>query len=176
MEQQQYKQEPFVAEKPAMGSPAPGGPNAVFNGQPQASAYPQGHIAPGAPGRWTFGLFDCCSPVDTCCLGCWCPCILYGKTYAREHGDPDASGVNTSCMAWYAASCFGAACILQFMNRGQIREKYGIEGGSFGDFCASWCCGCCTLIQEDKESIVRLTGTDPKTKERYISPGQMSYP
>lgn len=64
MDQQQYKQDPFVAEKPAMGGPVP--VPADPNGAPAAAAYPQGHIAPGAPGRWTFGLFDCCSPFSTC--------------------------------------------------------------------------------------------------------------
>jgi len=27
------------------------------------------------------------------CLGCWCPCILYGKTQARNDGDPNSSGL-----------------------------------------------------------------------------------
>ncbi len=26
-------------------------------------------------------------------MATWCPCILYGKTHARNHGDPDASGL-----------------------------------------------------------------------------------
>lgn len=42
--------------------------------------------------KWLFGLWDCCSPMSTCCLGCWCPCLLYGKTYAREHGEGETNG------------------------------------------------------------------------------------
>jgi Cys-rich protein (TIGR01571 family) len=80
------------------------------------------------------------------------------------------------CLAWYALSCIGGACILQFLNRGSTREKYGIRGGSCGDFCTSWCCICCALVQEEKESIVRTTGMDPKTEKPYVSPGQMTYP
>lgn len=59
---------------------------------------------------WTFGLFDCFRPCSTCkqlqtaskgsarglittgCLGCWCPCLLFGKTFAREHGDGESNG------------------------------------------------------------------------------------
>lgn len=44
--------------------------------------------------KWLFGFFDCCSPLPTCCLATWCPCILFGKTYAREHGESDTSGCN----------------------------------------------------------------------------------
>jgi PLAC8 family len=33
-------------------------------------------------GTWTTGLCDC-SDLGTCCLGIWCPCILYGKTQFR---------------------------------------------------------------------------------------------
>lgn len=53
------------------------------------------------------------------------------------------------------------------MQRGNTREKHSIEGNIFGDFCASCCCGCCTLIQEEKESIVRVEGIDPKTGQAY---------
>jgi hypothetical protein len=30
------------------------------------------------------------------CLGCWCPCILYGKTQDRYKGDHESSGCNGS--------------------------------------------------------------------------------
>ena len=60
--------------------------------------------------HWTFGFWSCFSPIDiwfvidrlylksvanltSSCLGCWCPCILYGKTQARQDGDPNASGL-----------------------------------------------------------------------------------
>lgn len=56
-----------------------------------------------------------------------------------------------------------------------MREKYGIEGSTLGDFCGALCCACCQLVQEDKESIVRTTGIDPKTKQAYSSPTEMSY-
>jgi len=149
-------QQPNGAEKPMNGA---------------AGAYPG-----GAGAKWSFGLFDCFSPFGTCCLGCWCPCILYGKTQDRYKGDHDSSGINGSCCAFYALMCVGLPCILQCTNRGATRDRYGIEGSSFGDFCSTCWCGCCTLVQEEKEAIVRTTGMDPKTKQPYASPGQMTYP
>lgn len=54
---------------------------------------------------------------NTCCLGFWVPCALYGKTNWRLtqiNGGRDATdsswksndGCNTSCWAWYGAWCF----------------------------------------------------------------------
>jgi hypothetical protein len=33
-------------------------------------------------GNWSAGLCDC-TDIGTCCLGIWCPCILYGRTQYR---------------------------------------------------------------------------------------------
>ncbi|KIV95193.1 hypothetical protein PV10_02873 [Exophiala mesophila] len=169
-------------EKTYNGADAPmqqpmGAPH-QHNGGAAAVAYPQNHNhgSRGANGAWSFGLFDCFSPFGTCCLSCWCPCILYGKNQDIERGDPDSSGCNGSCLAWYCLSCFGVSCILQCINRTSLREKYGIEGGSCGDFCTSCCCTCCALIQENKEVKVRTTGIDPTTEKPYASPSQMAYP
>jgi len=57
-----------------------------------------------------------------------------------------------------------------------MRQKYGIEGSSCGDFATACCCPCCELIQEEKESILRTTGINPKTQQPYQSPGGMAYP
>lgn len=44
--------------------------------QAQAPVQAQAHNHPknGFGNKWLFGLFDCCSPLDTCCLGFWCSC------------------------------------------------------------------------------------------------------
>lgn len=48
----------------------------------------------GYGSKWLFGFWDWFSPVSTCCLSCWCPCVLYGKTCARERGEGEKSGCN----------------------------------------------------------------------------------
>jgi Cys-rich protein (TIGR01571 family) len=61
--------------------------------------------------------------------------------------------------------------IIQTIRRGEMREKYGIEGSCCGDCCTTFWCGCCALVQEEKEMELRtrpeLTG--------YKSTPQMAY-
>jgi hypothetical protein len=43
------------------------------------------------------------------CMAYWCPCVLFGRTYARDHGDPDSSGMNSSvCLSEFFARLFYA--------------------------------------------------------------------
>lgn len=57
-----------------------------------------------------------------------------------------------------------------------MRARFGIvEGTSWKDCMVSWCCHCCALVQEEKESLLRTAGVDPKTGEVYCSPDAMSY-
>ncbi|KAK5084725.1 hypothetical protein LTR05_005803 [Lithohypha guttulata] len=162
-------------------------PTTAYQPQQPVSEKPQPHVHAHAVGqqhsgskfgnKWLFGLFDCFSPFGTCCLGTWCPCILAGKTYAREHGEGETDGFNMMCIGNCCAISFGFAGCLQCIMRSQQREKYGIESNSFNDFCISCCCSCCALIQEDKESIVRTTGMNPKTNIAYQPVHQgMQYP
>ncbi|KAK5940241.1 hypothetical protein PMZ80_007661 [Knufia obscura] len=129
----------------------------------QTHSHEHGHSHVHGPkfgNKWTFGLFDCFSPLSTCCLSWWCSCFLFGKTYDREHGKGETSGCNGMCCAWYCAACLGFQSCLQCIVRTQQRERHGIEGSS-----------------EEKESIVRNTGIDPKTKVAYQPlPQGMEYP
>lgn len=62
------------------------------------------------------------------------------------------------------------------MKRGDMRAKHGIEGNGCTDCMTAWCCYCCALIQEEKESLLRTQGVDPKTGQQYQAPTGMSYP
>jgi len=117
---------------------------------------------------WLNDLFDCFDPTETCLFACLIPCILFGKTAAREE-DPslkDYNAVNGKCVAF---SC----CPHMFLRRerGKLREKYGIQG-SWGEDCfATWCCGLCTLVQLEKESKQRA-----EAAAGYQAPQPMQYP
>ncbi|KAL7939393.1 PLAC8 family domain-containing protein [Trichoderma chlorosporum] len=102
---------------------------------------------------WAHGLFDCCSPGGLCFLTTCCPCITYGKVQHRmKHGNlDDYSCCNFSCVIFACLAHCGLQCIPTTMQRGDIREKHGLEGGCFGDFCKSCWCNCCVLIQSEKE-------------------------
>lgn len=43
------------------------------------------------------------------------------------------------------------------MKRGEIRERFGIQGSGMGDCCVSYWCLCCALIQQDNEVKARLS-------------------
>jgi len=61
--------------------------------------------------------------------------------------------------------------------RGSIRHKYGIDSNGCNDCLLSWCCGCCTLIQEDKE-VRSQDERGPMMQQGYGAPNggqQMVY-
>ena len=55
------------------------------------------------------------------------------------------------------------------MKRKQIRETYGIKGSGMSDCCMSYWCGCCAVMQHEKE-VMRRTGA---VTEAYKAPGGM---
>lgn len=127
---------------------------------------------------WTNSLWACFSPPDLCCISCCLPCVTFGKTFHRLHKSADMAGyepVNTSCIAFYAASCFGVQFLLQAMQSQTIRERHNLEGSCVKDILCACCCGCCAVIQAEKESKLRASeaGTAPEQykNEQMVMPG-----
>jgi hypothetical protein len=56
-----------------------------------------------------------------------------------------------------------------------MRARYGIEGSESDDCMEAWCCHCCALIQEEKESLLRNAGIEAKTGQQYQSPAGMNF-
>lgn len=54
-----------------------------------------------------------------------------------------------------------------------IREKYNLEGSCVMDIAKSCCCGCCALIQAEKESELRETEKGAVVTGQYASEGGM---
>ncbi|CAG7921791.1 unnamed protein product [Penicillium olsonii] len=107
--------------------------------------------------EWNYSLFDCCSPGTLCLMACCLPCLAYGKTQARVQ-DPSLRGfsyVNSSCAIWTFLSFGALQWISQTITRGELRKQHGIEGSCCGDCCVSTFCGCCAIIQEEKEAELR---------------------
>lgn len=50
------------------------------------------------------------------------------------------------------------------LKRGEIRERYGIEGTGTKDCCVSYWCPCCALIQQDNEVKARAAAAAPITQ------------
>jgi len=107
------------------------------------------------------GLFDCFEPIEDCVIGYFAPCIIYGRTSERllknSNNEADHELVNNECIMFGVAACFGLHWVLNTLKRGEIRQRYNIEGSMVEDCALSWCCGCCAVIQQDKEVRQRLS-------------------
>jgi len=100
-------------------------------------------------GKFRNRFCSCCDNMGLCCLGCWCPCIVYAKTRARFN-NPRLSKEQLPCCS---GACCGFATVLMFcppfqcifgwMQRGDIRAKYDIEGNGCVDCLAHTFCDCC---------------------------------
>ena len=59
------------------------------------------------------------------------------------------------------------------MQRADIRHKYNLQGDFVTDLLTSCCCGCCSLIQQEKE--VEIRERELGEKAAYVKPEGMSY-
>jgi len=122
---------------------------------------PNGTIKAKAPAearKWEHSFWGCCVPVSTCFISCCLPCITFGKTHHRTRKSPTLEGysaINTSCLLFCGASCFGLHWIPEAMQRADIRHKYNLQGSFVGDIIRSFCCPCCELMQTAKEAEFR---------------------
>jgi hypothetical protein len=91
-----------------------GGRDLFANHNPGQISHPNQHLTGGG---WKHGLCDC-SDIGVCCLGAWCPCILYGKTQYRlsrksEKKDPTNMLGYETCNA--SCTMMGFLCGFQCM-------------------------------------------------------------
>ncbi|OAA73726.1 DUF614 domain protein [Cordyceps fumosorosea ARSEF 2679] len=170
-QQQQQQQQQVVNEKPVTNAPAPttthGRAGGHINDQEvqfwkerghDLLARPSEHInsrSPAGAQPWYAGFFECFSPVDTCLITCCLPCVTFGQVHHRMQRSAELEGyepINTSCLLLCGAACVGLACVPVAMQRQMVREKYNLEGSCIGDLARTYCCGCCVLVQNDKEA------------------------
>ncbi|KAF2096684.1 PLAC8-domain-containing protein [Rhizodiscina lignyota] len=126
-----------------------------------------------APEEWRVPATGCCSPVGDCCMGYWLPCVVYGRVHYRLRQDAQLRGYsacNGACWGHFGLmACCGVQWVLQFMQRGELRRRYNIDGNGCTDCLCSTCCGCCDIIQQDKEMKNRETqpilDAEPKRNE-----------
>ena len=105
--------------------------------------------------NWNAQLFSCTDDVGQCLTTWCCPCITFGKNkgaYDNKENDSE------SCLIFCVLSVvFSIAIPFYRANfRGEIRNKYNIPGTYVGDCFTACCCGCCSLIQEQKELKLRM--------------------
>jgi len=107
--------------------------------------------------EWAKGLFDCCEDPGELIMSCCCPCIVYGQQKAKlaalKNGVPykDEGIVNSDCLIFCAVMYCYAGGVLEFVNRGEVREHYNITGDTVKDLASGCCCLPCTQVQIDRE-------------------------
>ncbi|KAL9949854.1 hypothetical protein D7B24_006167 [Verticillium nonalfalfae] len=116
--------------------------------------------------KWENSLCNC-APCGSCLLGTFLPCMLLGKTSERMR-DPTMRNyqpINVDCMLMCGITYF-TCCgwIYAMIKRGEIRERFHIEGSGLRDCCTTYWCPCCALIQQDKE-VARRLATEPIAQE-----------
>lgn len=88
-----------------------------------------------------------------------------------------ADSCNADCMCLCAIEvCTGCGWIYVMMKRGEIRERFGIEGGGCEDCCVTYWLPCCALIQQDNEVAARLRPAVPVQGYQSQAPMQMQMP
>ncbi|KAI0279927.1 PLAC8 family-domain-containing protein [Russula aff. rugulosa BPL654] len=108
---------------------------------------------------WSHGICSCFGSCGTCCMSCWCPCIVFGKNKQRlrnlnTHGTPlpgGGSACDGDCCLYCGLGFCGLGWVLQIGSRGEVRDRYSIDGGACSDCCCSFWCGPCALTQERRE-------------------------
>jgi Cys-rich protein (TIGR01571 family) len=147
-------------------------------------ARPSEHMnskSPEGSQSWYSQFFGCLTPVDTCLIT-WClPCITFGKTHHRLRKNGNLDGyepVNTSCLLFFGSSCCCLYWLPTAMQRQNVREKYNLQGDCITDLAASFCCGCCVLVQSDKEAAHRegLLTSQPPVAQYEANNAGMVYP
>jgi hypothetical protein len=69
------------------------------------------------------------------------------------------------------ACCCGLSFILSMVKRGDMRQHYNLDGSGLGDCMRAYCCQCCSLIQEEKEALLRNAEMGLGTTVQH-APGQ----
>ncbi|PKY08988.1 PLAC8-domain-containing protein [Aspergillus campestris IBT 28561] len=103
--------------------------------------------------EWSNSFWDCCSPSGTCFEGFCCPCCLHGKTSSRLR-DPalkNGKSMNGDCCIYLLTAYLGFHWVPLMFKRGELRERFGIQGSGCGDCASAYFCPCCSLMQHEKE-------------------------
>ncbi|PUU83436.1 PLAC8 family-domain-containing protein [Tuber borchii] len=132
--------------------------------------------------KFRVGLFDCFADAKQCFIGCCIPGLSYSQTEYRLSTTPstleghDPININSigACGLFWACPC--VAFILPYFHRQKIRQRYNIAGGDVGDCCTTYWCPACSLIQNEKEVILRESEATATVTEPPKAPEGMTYP
>ncbi|GAB5370621.1 hypothetical protein AAMO2058_001509100 [Amorphochlora amoebiformis] len=112
-------------------------------------------------------MFDCFDEEESCWWSCWCPCLVFSRTYHSMDISPTRTTMGIffivllmwaiSAMAWIGAAILtitvGGVALIYYraMLRGELRHRLGIPGDFCSDFSAHCCCWPCVIAQEARQ-------------------------
>ncbi|KAF3947023.1 hypothetical protein CMV_026788 [Castanea mollissima] len=123
-----------------------------------------GHVSNG-PTQWSSGICACFDDMQSCCIGLFCPCFLFGKN-AEFLGSGTLMG---SCATHFVLwALFNSLCCLLTEGiffgfpgcfvacyacgyRQALRSKYNLQEAPCGDFVTHFFCHLCAICQEYRE-------------------------
>ena len=79
------------------------------------------------------------------------------------------------CLVFFGSSFVALTGCMMAMQRQEVRERYRLQGSCLGDLAISCCCGCCSLVQQDKEVEHRQALLGGAVREQYQTEGGMEF-
>ncbi|XP_022152000.1 protein PLANT CADMIUM RESISTANCE 10 isoform X1 [Momordica charantia] len=137
----------------------------------------EGHAAPieskDGLTQWSSGICACFDDTQSCFIGLFCPCFLFGKN-AEVLGSRTMFGscathfilwalTNAVCclltdgVLWNVPGCFVACYACGY--RKELRSKYNLPEAPCGDFVTHFFCHLCAICQEYREIRERAGGS-----------------
>ncbi|KAM1202858.1 hypothetical protein FF1_018956 [Malus domestica] len=111
-------------------------------GQPLPESY-----QPPGDEPWTTGIFGCAEDRESCLIGLFCPCVLFGRNVESLRDDTP----------WNRPCICHAVCIEGGLVRQSLQKKYHLQNSPC-DPCLTHCClHWCALCQEHREMKGRLS-------------------
>lgn len=98
-----------------------------------------------------------CSDPGSCFGAFFCYPCLFGRTqhrldtFPQEPQDSSDGWFGVPCLLMCVAAHVGCACIPVWMQRSEVRKRFGIKGNGCTDCLASTCCTCCSMVQQQVE-------------------------
>mmetsp|Transcript_19544 Transcript_19544/g.54969 ORF Transcript_19544/g.54969 Transcript_19544/m.54969 type:complete len:747 (+) Transcript_19544:174-2414(+) len=130
----------------------------------------------GSPEPWQTELCQCGQlPLADCFLGCFCPCVMFGKIRALVNGEAETLA-NLPCLAYFCAMMFSASCLLGCVGRMDIRLRENLTGNMVGDSVRHVFCSQCSLCQEYAEMTHRRSSDPERTHLQHSLHGPLDPP
>ncbi|KAM1507565.1 hypothetical protein ACFX10_016995 [Malus domestica] len=111
-------------------------------GQPLPESY-----QPPGDEPWTTGIFGCAEDRESCLIGLFCPCVLFGRNVESLRDDTP----------WNRPCICHAVCIEGGLVRQSLQKKYHLQNSPCDPCLTHYCLHWCALCQEHREMKGRLS-------------------